>query len=88
MSYPAVASTAPIAVVRVHDPYRAFLALIDRFHPPAPSLAPGVHRTAVVAPSAVIHPEAQEFRGALHRFRLHFYRRRCVFRFHHPAESR
>jgi UDP-3-O-[3-hydroxymyristoyl] glucosamine N-acyltransferase len=50
--------TTPLAVVRVRDPYRAFLTLIDRFHPPLPPLPRGIHPTAVVAGSAVIHPDA------------------------------
>ncbi len=45
---------SPISVIRVDDPYRAFLKLLDRFHPPPEPLDPGVHRTAIVGPGARI----------------------------------
>ncbi len=46
--------TSPVHLVRVDDPYLAFLKLIDMFHPPAEPLACGVHPTAVVAESATL----------------------------------
>jgi len=46
--------TAPIHLVKVDDPYRAFLTLIDVFYPPAARLSKGVHSTAVVAGSATL----------------------------------
>lgn len=45
-------STNAIALVRVPDPYLAFLKLIEIFHPPAERLPEGVHSSAVVSPSA------------------------------------
>jgi UDP-3-O-[3-hydroxymyristoyl] glucosamine N-acyltransferase len=47
-----------LAFVRVADPYRAFLRLVDHFTPAPAPLARGIHPTAVIAPSAVIHPDA------------------------------
>lgn len=46
-----------LAVVLVDDPYRAFLKLIDYFHPPV-VLPTGIHPTAIVAPGASVHPDA------------------------------
>lgn len=42
----------PLALVRVSDPYLAFLQLIDRFHPAAAPLPRGIHATAVIASTA------------------------------------
>ncbi len=42
------------ALLRVADPYRAFLLLADEFYPPAPEPAPGIHPSAVVAGTAVL----------------------------------
>lgn len=42
----------PISVVRVGDPYLAFLKLVDLFYPAAAPLAKGTHETAFVAKSA------------------------------------
>jgi UDP-3-O-[3-hydroxymyristoyl] glucosamine N-acyltransferase len=42
----------PPALVRVDDPYAAFLFVLQAFHPPQPPLPPGVHPTAVIDPSA------------------------------------
>src|SRR5260221_10237590 len=48
----------PLNFVRVADPYRSFLKLIDMFHPPAPDLPKGIHPTAIVAKSARIAADA------------------------------
>lgn len=45
-------------VIRVDDPYAAFMIVQRVFAPPVPEIPRGIHPTAVVAPSAVIHPEA------------------------------
>lgn len=37
----------PIHVVRVDDPYRAFLQLVDIFHPPQAPLQKGIHPTEI-----------------------------------------
>jgi UDP-3-O-[3-hydroxymyristoyl] glucosamine N-acyltransferase len=42
------------ALLRVADPYRAFLRLADEFYPPPPPPAEGIHPSAVVAPTAVL----------------------------------
>lgn len=42
----------PISVVRVSDPYRSFLRLIDHFHPPLQPLPRGIHNTAIISSSA------------------------------------
>jgi UDP-3-O-[3-hydroxymyristoyl] glucosamine N-acyltransferase len=47
----------PIAI-RVEDPSAAFAQLVARFAPPAPRHEPGVHATALVAPSARVAPDA------------------------------
>ncbi len=41
-------------IIRVADPYTAFLRMIDIFTPSAQQLAPGIHPTAVIAASAAI----------------------------------
>jgi len=41
-------------LLRVKDPYLAFLRMLQHFHPPADPLPPGIHPTAVIAPSAVL----------------------------------
>src|SRR5689334_14932082 len=51
------APDVPIASVRVRDPYAAFVAAIELFHPPTRPPA-GVHPTAVVAPTARIGANA------------------------------
>ncbi len=48
----AVRRESPLALIRVADPYLAFLRLLVHFHPPAPPLAPGIHPTAIVPASA------------------------------------
>lgn len=45
---------SPLPLIRVADPYIAFLKLIDRFHPPASPLPQGIHPTAVIAASATV----------------------------------
>lgn len=47
----------PGSLLRSRAPQRALIALLQLFHPPPP-LTPGVHPTAVVAPSTRVHPEA------------------------------
>lgn len=47
------AGKMPLPALRSTDPYYAFARAIDLFHPPE-SFAPGVHPTAVIAPTAVI----------------------------------
>lgn len=44
----------PLSLIRVSDPYIAFLRLLVHFHPPAPPLAPGIHPSAVVPASAKV----------------------------------
>ncbi|MBI3189083.1 MAG: UDP-3-O-(3-hydroxymyristoyl)glucosamine N-acyltransferase, partial [Ignavibacteriales bacterium] len=46
--------TTPIHIVRVEDAYRAFLQLIDVFHPQATPLRKGIHPSAVVSSKAII----------------------------------
>jgi UDP-3-O-[3-hydroxymyristoyl] glucosamine N-acyltransferase len=41
-------------LLRVADPYFSFLKVLQAFHPPSPPLPPGVHATAVIAPTAVL----------------------------------
>jgi len=38
--------------LRVQDPYLSFVRVLAAFHPPPDPVAPGIHPTAVVAPSA------------------------------------
>jgi UDP-3-O-[3-hydroxymyristoyl] glucosamine N-acyltransferase len=45
---------SPLTVIRVDDPYMAFLRLIDRFHPPSKPLAKGTHPSAHIAATASI----------------------------------
>jgi len=54
---PPDAPDAPMPSLRSPEPYAAFVAAVELFHPPSRP-APGVHPTAVVAPSATIGPEA------------------------------
>jgi UDP-3-O-[3-hydroxymyristoyl] glucosamine N-acyltransferase len=49
---------SPLTLVRVDDPYMAFLRLIDRFHPPSKPLAKGIHPTAQIAAGASIGRDA------------------------------
>jgi len=42
------------ALLSVGDPYAAFLRLADAFYPPPPPPAPGIHPSAIVAPSATL----------------------------------
>ncbi len=42
------------ALVRVKDPYMAFLKVLQHFHPPVEPLPPGIHPTAVVASNATL----------------------------------
>jgi UDP-3-O-[3-hydroxymyristoyl] glucosamine N-acyltransferase len=46
--------TTPLHLVRVSDPYTAFLKLVERFHPAPTPLAKGIHPSAVIARSATI----------------------------------
>jgi len=44
----------PIPVIRVDDPYYAFLILVKRFHEQRPSVDPGVHPSAIVGEGSSI----------------------------------
>ena len=44
----------PLSVVRVKDPYIAFLHLVDKFYPPAKPLPLGIHPTAIIPNSSPI----------------------------------
>jgi UDP-3-O-[3-hydroxymyristoyl] glucosamine N-acyltransferase len=48
----------PLNFVKVADPYRSFLKLIDIFNPASPGLQQGIHPSALVAQSAHIAPDA------------------------------
>lgn len=50
---PAYAGEAPMALVRIANPYLAFAKAIALFHPPA-TTAPGVHPTAVLGADVVL----------------------------------
>ncbi len=50
--------TSPLHIVRVADPYAAFLRLIETFHPPATPLKKGIHPSAIVPASATIGSNA------------------------------
>ena len=54
---PPDAPDVPLPSLRSAEPYAAFVAAVELFHPPSRP-APGVHSTAVVAASAAIGPEA------------------------------
>lgn len=49
-----VAKAGGTALLRVEDPYSAFLKVLVAFHPPAPPLPPGIHATAVIDPSVTL----------------------------------
>jgi UDP-3-O-[3-hydroxymyristoyl] glucosamine N-acyltransferase len=49
----------PSALVQVDDPYRAFIRLSGAFDPREEALSPGIHPTAIVPPSAIVHPTAR-----------------------------
>ncbi|HEY6192620.1 MAG TPA: UDP-3-O-(3-hydroxymyristoyl)glucosamine N-acyltransferase [Bacteroidota bacterium] len=48
----------PLNFVKVADPYRSFLKLIDLFNPAPAGLPEGIHPTAIVAKSARVAPDA------------------------------
>ncbi len=50
--------TTPLHLVRVADPYKSFLRLVDKFFPPPDPLPQGIHPSAVIAKSATIDPHA------------------------------
>jgi len=50
--------SVPLPIVRVKDPYLAFLRLVDAFYPPPLPLTVGVHATALIARSAKVPPSA------------------------------
>ena len=45
-------------VLRVADPYAAFIQLVHVFRPEVPDVAPGIAKTAVIAPDAVVAEDA------------------------------
>lgn len=49
-----VKRSTPLSYIKVADPYLAFLRLQVHFHPPPRPLAPGIHATAAVAPTATL----------------------------------
>ena len=49
---------APVHLVKVADPYLAFLKLVETFNPPSAPPAAGIHHTAIVAKSATIADDA------------------------------
>ncbi len=46
--------TVPISVLKVSDPYRSFLKLVNTFHPPIKPPPKGIHPTAIIATDAII----------------------------------
>ncbi len=50
--------TSPICLIRVDDPYVAFLKLLDVFYPAPDMLQIGIHPSAVIAESAKIENDA------------------------------
>ena len=48
------AADVPLPSLRAANPYLAFVAAVELFRPAPPRAAPGVHPTAVIAPSATI----------------------------------
>jgi UDP-3-O-[3-hydroxymyristoyl] glucosamine N-acyltransferase len=54
---PPDAPDVPLPSLRARDPYRAFVAAVELFHPPVRA-TPGVHPSAVVAPTATIGANA------------------------------
>jgi UDP-3-O-[3-hydroxymyristoyl] glucosamine N-acyltransferase len=55
---PLDAADVPLPSLRVPQPYVAFVAAVELFHPSPPRPAPSVHPTAVIAPSATVGPGA------------------------------
>jgi UDP-3-O-[3-hydroxymyristoyl] glucosamine N-acyltransferase len=49
--------TAPLHLVRVVDPYAAFMKLVEHFYPPPTPVQKGLHPTAVIAPTAKLGPD-------------------------------
>lgn len=48
------ADATPLTLLRVDDPYVAFVRVLALFHPPRPPVSEGIHPTAVVASTAVL----------------------------------
>lgn len=46
--------SSPPSLLRVDDPYVAFLQLLEHLHPAPSSLPRGIHATAVIAPTAIL----------------------------------
>ena len=44
----------PLRLLRVDDPYASFLKVLQTFNPPPEPLPPGIHPTAIVAPSSTL----------------------------------
>jgi UDP-3-O-[3-hydroxymyristoyl] glucosamine N-acyltransferase len=51
-------SSHPV-LLRVDDPYASFLKVLVTFHPPKDPLPPGIHPTAIIAPSAKLGAEVR-----------------------------
>jgi len=47
-----------LPVIRHQNPYLTFALIVDLLYPDVPSVAPGIHPTAVIAPDAEIHASA------------------------------
>jgi UDP-3-O-[3-hydroxymyristoyl] glucosamine N-acyltransferase len=47
-------ATLPPALIKVDNPYAAFVVALERLDPQPELLAPGIHATAVIAPSATL----------------------------------
>ncbi len=48
-----------LALLKVDDPYSAFVFVLERFSPPRDLAPQGIHPTAVIASSATVHPTAR-----------------------------
>lgn len=46
--------SSQITIIRVDNPYVAFLRLLEHFHPSRPELPPGIHPTSIIATGALI----------------------------------
>jgi UDP-3-O-[3-hydroxymyristoyl] glucosamine N-acyltransferase len=54
VSLPDGRNAGECSLLRVADPYASFVKCVAAFHPPAPPVAPGIHPSAVIDPSAVL----------------------------------
>ena len=71
VSFPPGKTEKDFALLRVDDPYAAFVHAVAAFHPPAAPVSPGIHPASVIDPTAVLEADVRVAACAVIGVRCH-----------------